>query len=73
MDMTEFEKIEDEKVNIVGPSEGRTDIYYFDADGKLCDAKDAVRFIGKIFDKNDNLINESWGEYNQEENKGRVK
>lgn len=59
-DLSRFVKIEDAKMPEV-PQVASSDIYYFDADGKICDEEHAVKFVATTYDKDGNRIRETWG------------
>ena len=39
----------------------RSEVYYFDENGKACDKEHAIRFVATNYDKDGNVINENWG------------
>ena len=61
-DLSKFIKVEDADFKI--PEETKDlkhDMYFFDADGKICDKDHAVKFIATTYDKDGNRVNETWG------------
>ena len=63
MDMSRFQKIEDGEVNLPDFTNiAKTEMYYFDENGKACGEDKAVSFIARMLDKDGNLVNETWGE-----------
>lgn len=63
MDMSRFTKIEDGQVNLpTFPVDGKTEMYFFDINGKECEKDKAVTFVARICDKDGNIISESWGD-----------
>lgn len=75
MDMSRFIKDKKNKVLEIPKLTdiAKTEIYYFDENGKSCDKKEAVKFIAKSYDNYGNFINETWGHCVTKEEKGKSK
>lgn len=69
MDLSRFKKDSDYEVKLPKIEDVvSSEIYYFDEKGNFTDEKNAKRFIGKAFDKDGNMINETFGECNNGNN-----
>ena len=61
-DLSKFIKVENDNFKIPEEvPEVTSDVYFFDADGKVCDEEHAVKFVATTYDKDGNRLNETWG------------